>query len=153
MARRAKKRYGWLWAGALFFSAGYLITAAGIPPAPHVQPSTAPATATRAAPPAAPAEYERLGSPLYAMVALVALTIPFAARTRGLLAGALRGAGMGAAGAAGIAFGLSKVWWVDTESVRKASLLAAMTSVLLCAAAGAVFALLAQRRHRRLFGG
>ena len=150
-----------MWAAALFFSVGYLITALGIPPLPR---APAPATTTPTAPalpmrigtsPArmAPGEYESLGSPLYAMVALVAMTIPFAARTRGLLAGALRGLGLGAAGAGGIALALNKMTGrVEPEALNVATALAFLTSAICCGAAGAIFALLAERRHRRVYG-
>ncbi len=154
MARAAKRRYGWLWAAGLFFSAGYLITALGIPPMPRATSTTA--SASRPAPPAtlpapmAPARYEPLESPLYAMVAMVALMIPFAARTVGLLRGALRGLGLGAAGGAGIAFALNKVAGrVSPEDLRVASALAILTSTICCAATGAIFAFLAERRRRR----
>lgn len=161
MAKRAKRSYGWLWAAALFFSVGYLITVLGIPALP---PAPAPATTTPTAPalpmgigtsPArmAPGEYEPLRSPLYAMVALVAMTIPFAARTRGLLAGGLRGLGLGAAGAGGIALALNKMTGrVQPEAINVATAMAFLISMICCGAAGAIFALLAERRHRRIYG-
>jgi hypothetical protein len=157
VARKANKRYGWLWSAGLFFAVGYLVTALGIRPAgPAVDspgassaptaPGTLPGIAAEA-----PPEVPR--SPVYAIAALVALTIPFTARTTGLLRGALRGLGYGLAGAAGICLGVGGLAWrIGPEATKVSAALAGLTTLICCGATGAIFALLAERRHRRLYG-
>lgn len=87
------------------------------------------------------------------MAALVALTIPFTARIRGMLRGLLGGLGLGLAGAGGIGLGLNKMASrVAPDELIIAASLAALTTVICCGATGAVFAFLAERRQRRWEG-
>ncbi len=156
MARKSKKRFAWLWAAALFFSAGYFVTAlsAGGADGPATGPNTT--TPTRPAPLTSQtgARPERAARPaVYATVALVALMMPFGARARGALRGALRGLTLGLAGAFGISMGLSALTApLGPEALRLMAGLAALTTMILCAATGAIFGLLAERRHRRTQG-
>jgi len=79
--------------------------------------------------------------------------MPFGARARGMLRGALRGLTLGLAGAFGIAMGLSTLTApLGPEALRLMASLAALTTMILCAVTGAIFGLLAERRHRRMQG-
>lgn len=150
MAREDRKRYGWLWAGALFFSAGYVVTALGTY---SIGPARAPATRASVSAPAtaaAPGRTSPLRSPVYATAALVALTIPYARRAPRMLAGALRGLWAGSAGAAGIALGLTALAGrVGPEPAGVAASLAALGALICCTATGAVFGLVAEKRTPR----
>lgn len=149
MAKRAKRRYGWLWTGAFFFAVGYLVTA--IPMGPATPATTSTTRSTAPSPAAAPPEAPR--SPVYAIAALVALTIPFAARKPGMLRGMLRGLGWGLAGAAGIFFGLARLAErIRPEAMTITVAMTGLTTLICCGATGAVFALLAERRQRKLYG-
>ena len=155
MARQDKKRYGWLWAGALFFSATYLVTALGIPPAPPAARTT-----TAASAPTRPATREAgatppgpIRSPVYAIAILVALTMPYGARARGMLGGALRGLWAGATGAMGIGLALGGLARrIGPEALTVTAVLTGLTTLICCAATGAAFAFIAERRRRQLYG-
>jgi len=155
VSARHKHGYGWVWATAAFFGIGYLVTTLGLPAAARTT-ATAPATRPRSQPAgvAAPAPGRSGGppeirSPVYATAILVALTIPFGARARGLLRGAGRGIGLGLAGGAGIWAGLGKLArLLPAEIVTNAAALAALTALICCGSAGAVFGALAERRRK-----
>jgi len=150
LAKRGKKRYGWLWTGSFFFAVGYLVTA--IPMGPARPPASSTTRSTAPAPAAAPPKAPR--SPVYAIAALVALTIPFAARKPGTLRGMLHGLGWGLAGAAGISFGLARLAErIRPEAMTITVAMTGLTTLICCGATGAVFSLLAERRQRKLYGG
>ncbi len=128
--KKSKRPTGWLWAGSLAFAAGYLATTL--------------ARHTSLAPRA----------PVAGTAAVVALTIPFAAVLRRALRGGLRGLAMGLTGSFGIILALyepgkrplpATVLSVDTT-------ITAVTTMICCTAAGAIFAALAERRYRQLYG-
>jgi len=137
-----------------FFGIGYLVTTLGLPAAartttttPATRPCSQPAGAAVRTPGRSGAPPE-IRSPVYAIAILVALTIPLTARARGLLRGAGRGLGLGLAGGAGIWAGLGKLArLLPAEIVTNAAALAAMTAMICCGAAGAVFGALAERRR------
>lgn len=118
-----------MWVGGLFFAAGYLVTA--------VLQNTR--YADRA--------------PTLATTVAVALTIPLAARARGMLRGALRGLGLGSAAAVGIVLAMyDPKHGARPEALAAAGSLAMLVTMICCTAAGALFAHLAERRRRILYG-
>ena len=124
MARKVKRKTGWFWAAALLFAAGYLATRLMM----AWRPSQTPAVVT---------------------ALLVALTIPFADRARSLLNGALRGLGLGLAGAVGLAAAvLGPGGGINPITTTLISISAAVITIC-CTVAGGIFAALARRRRRR----
>jgi len=114
-----------VWAAGLFFAVGYLVTAV-------VRPSAQGARA-----------------PVYGTAAAVALAIPFAARAGGMLRGALRGLGLGWAASMGIIFALYNPQKPPSQHILSLDVtITVFTTMFCCTAAGAVFALLAERRRR-----
>jgi hypothetical protein len=127
--KKPRKGAGWLWAGSLAFAAGYLATTL--------------ARHTSLAPRA----------PVAGTAAVVAVTIPFAAVLRRALRGGLRGLAMGLTGSFGIILAL----YEPTRPLSAAALsvdttITAVTTMICCTATGAVFAVLAERRYRQLYG-
>ena len=127
MPRKVKRKRGWFWAAALLFAAGYLATRLMM----AWWPAQTPAVTTGL---------------------LVTLTIPFAARARRLLRGALRGLGLGLAGSLGLAAAvLGPGRGINPVTTTLISISAA-TIMICCTVAGGIFALLAERRRRKLEG-
>ena len=127
MARKVKRKTGWFWAAALLFGVGYLATRLMMAWKPSQPPTVV--------------------IPL-----LVALTIPFADRARSLLRGALRGLGLGLAGSLGLAAAvLGPGRGINPVTTTLISISAA-TIMICCTVAGGIFALLAERRRRKLEG-
>jgi hypothetical protein len=122
MAKRTKRRYGWFWAGSLVFTAGLLTYKLS-----------------------ADAGYEK-GPPLATAVA-VALSLPFTRRAKSASQGAIWGAGLGMAGALGVAVDMSQR--LPVNILYAAALLAMAVNVFCCATAGGLFAYLASRRMER----
>ncbi len=128
--KRRKRPVGWLWAGSLAFAAGYLATIL--------------ARHTSLEPRA----------PVAGTAAVVAVTIPFAAVLRRALRGGLRGLAMGLSGSFGIVLAL----YPPTKRPLPATVLSvdatitAVITMICCTAAGAIFAVLAERRYRQLYG-
>ena len=129
MSRKRKRSHGWLWSAGLLFSAGYFT--------PLIARHTG---------------YEAKAPVIGAAVA-VALTIPFAAVTRGALRGALVGLALGLAAAMGICFAMVKADKPLSPEVFSIDVaLTALPTMICCTAVGALFALLAERRRRLLYG-
>jgi len=129
MARKTHKSRGWPWAAGLAFGAGYLVALA-CQYAGHAH-----------------------RAPVLGTAAAVALSIPFAARTRRVLRGALRGLGVGLATSMGVIFGLMGApRRVSPDVLSVDSTITVVTTLICCSGAGALFAFLAERRQRRLYG-
>jgi len=126
MAKKTKGKAVWLWGSALLFGAGYL--------------------ATRLMIAFAPGRYSSLVTGL-----IVLLTIPFAAVTRSVLRGLLRGLFMGFSGSLGIAAAVLGQQQI-TEVAVTFFLIAASSTLICCAVAGALFAHLAAKRYEQLYG-
>jgi hypothetical protein len=129
LARKRKSRFGVMWIGGLAFAAGYLVT--------NLLQGT---------------DYAGK-APTLATTVAVALTIPLAARARRVLHGALRGLGLGLAAAVGIALAMYKPEHAaHPEIAAAAGSLAMLVTMICCTIAGALFAYLAERRRRILYG-
>jgi len=141
-----KKSTAWYWGSGLLFAAGYFSVVA--------------------------AQYFDLAmpAPVLGAVVAVALTIPFAARARSMLRGALWGAPLGLAAAFGISaamvlgagptrvittlpVGAPTTRPISAEVLQTDFIITAMTTMICCVVTGAIFALLAERRRHKLDSG
>ncbi len=122
-----KTRRTWLWASGLIFAAGYfgivLARSAG-----YAQRAPAIGTAL-----------------------VTALVIPFAARSARVIRGAAWGAILGLAGAVGIcAASIDMTKRISAEVLQLDVAITVITTMIACTVAGAVFAMLAERRRKLL---
>ena len=143
---RPKRSTAWYWGTGLLFAAGYFSIVA--------------------------ARYFDLAmpAPVLGTAVAVALTIPFAARARSVLRGALWGAPLGLAAAFGISVamvlgagptrvtttlpvGAPTTRPISAEVLQTDFIITAMTTMICCVVTGAIFALLAERRRRKLEEG
>ena len=127
MARKKTKlKSGWMWSTALLFGAGYLATS--------IMKAFSPGENAR-----------------YITGLIVLLVIPFAARTRKVAVGLWRGVYLGLAGSIGMLGALMGGGSVNEKMTTYFAI--AATSTLICSAVvGALFAHLADKRYKQLYG-
>ncbi len=123
MARKTRKKsYGWFWAGALVLTACLLTHKIAVD-----------------------AGYEK--APPLATAVAVGVSAVVARRAKSASQGAIWGAGLGMAGALGVAVDMSQR--LPASIFYAAALLSAAVNVFCCGLAGWLFAYLAQRRAKR----
>lgn len=83
------------------------------------------------------------------LVALAAATIPFGMTARSVLAGMLRGAGLGLAAGLGIIWGMLVAKAIAPAVFDRTALTWAISAVFLAAAIASLFAIFAQRRQQK----
>ena len=126
MAGKTKRNYGWMWGAGLAFAATWLTV-----------------TLLKG----------RIDADRRVVIApavAVAFTMIAASRTRNMVRGALYGIGLALASSAGAAMGILTEFLPDDSQII--AILTAVISMICSAVAGALFAHLADRRHRRLYG-
>ena len=128
MAGKTKRSYAWMWAVGLAFSATWLT----------VMLLKATALADRRV--------------IIAPAIAVACTMVAAGRTRSMIRGALYGIGLALASSGGTALAMINPDEFHPEGFQIAATLTAVIAMICCAVAGALFAFLADRRHRKLYG-
>lgn len=129
MAKKGKRSHGWAWAAGGCFGVAYLVVAI--------------VSRSRYA----------ARSPIFGTAVAVLVTMLLAGRAKGPLRGALRGLGLGWAGAMGIIFALYNPQRPPSQHVLSIdAAITILTTVLSCAVAGAAFSLLGRRRRRMLYG-